>query len=72
MFIKIQDQIINANSIEDIKKLNEGMYWYIVLNFRGEDVQKFGPYTKEQADQIIARSADVLNAKDLTEVFGKS
>ena len=72
MFIKIQDQIINANSIEDIKKLSEGMYWYIILNFRGEDVQKHGPYTKEQADQIIARTADVLGASELTEVFGKS
>jgi len=71
MFIKIQDQIINVNSIEDVKKFNEGMYWYVVFNFRGEDVQKFGPYTKEQADQIILRIADALNAKDLTEEFGK-
>ena len=70
MFIRIQDQIINANSIEDVKKFNEGMYWYIIINFRGEDVQKFGPYTKEQADQIIFKFGDALDAKDLTEVFG--
>lgn len=69
MFIRIADQIINADTVTAIRKYNEALYWYIVIDLGADDSMKFGPFTEDQADDALYQIAKSLNVNDLTKVL---
>lgn len=69
MFIRIADQIINANAIRAIRKYNEALYWYIIVDLAGDNTLKFGPFTEDQADQIMLETGKALNIVDLNQTI---
>ena len=69
MFIRIADQILNAATIKSIRKYNEALYWYIIIDLTGDNTLKFGPFTEDQADEIMLEAGKVLNITDLTGII---
>lgn len=72
MFIRIADQILNASAIKAIRKYNEALYWYVIVDLTGDNTIKFGPFTEDQADEIMLEVGKALNITDLNSILAQN